>query len=394
MTASSVRPDVVAFVAAVRAHLDDLDPVEVEELTGGLAADLTDAAADHQGPLEPRFGAPQAYADELRAAAGLAPRGSRRPQSHVAELRRSLADLAAPLRAHPQWPAVSAFLLTIRPVWWVLRALVAAWLLMGLAGTTVGIVGLALTVALVVVSVELGRGRWSGRRGLAPLVLLGNVLAAVLVLPMLANLSDGGEVIYSSASDDSQPGLNRDGRPVTNVFAYDAQGRPLRDVQLYDQTGQPLAVDPGVATTWDETGGTIAPVPASDVYGRQLFNVYPLAQQAQGLLDDGSGVVSAPPTPTLPVPPLVAVAPVRTVAAGDGGGAPTSGATDPARSPTESSTATASPAPTGVPTAGTTTRPFDVPTTGPTTSPTTAPTSAAPTSQLTGTPAPRPSATP
>ena len=66
-----VAPEVAQFVAAVRAELADLDPEVVEELTGGLEADLTDSleAAPGNG-----FGDPAAYAAELRSAAGLPPR--------------------------------------------------------------------------------------------------------------------------------------------------------------------------------------------------------------------------------------------------------------------------------------------------------------------------------
>ena len=66
--------DVGAYVAAVRARLDDLAPEEVEELTGGLEADLAEALAGFDETPRQRFGDPAAYADELRAAADLPPR--------------------------------------------------------------------------------------------------------------------------------------------------------------------------------------------------------------------------------------------------------------------------------------------------------------------------------
>lgn len=78
------RLDVASYVAAVRSHLDDLDPGEVEELTEGLDADLGDLAAEADDPLVRRLGPPQAYADELRASARPAPAWSRAPQPAVA----------------------------------------------------------------------------------------------------------------------------------------------------------------------------------------------------------------------------------------------------------------------------------------------------------------------
>ena len=60
-----------AFVAAGPARLADLTPEEREELLGGLEADLSDLLAEG-GPGA--LGDPDAYAAELRAAAGLAAR--------------------------------------------------------------------------------------------------------------------------------------------------------------------------------------------------------------------------------------------------------------------------------------------------------------------------------
>ena len=110
------RLDVASYVAAVRAHLDDLEPGEVEELTEGLDADLGDLAAEADDPLVRRLGPPQAYADELRASAGLRPRGLGR---------RNRPSLLDRLRQHPRWPAVAGFFVVLRPVWWVARAVVA-----------------------------------------------------------------------------------------------------------------------------------------------------------------------------------------------------------------------------------------------------------------------------
>ena len=60
------------YVERVRAALADLPPEDLDELTGGLEADLREQAGElPPGPdLAAAFGAPTAYA-ELRAAAGL-----------------------------------------------------------------------------------------------------------------------------------------------------------------------------------------------------------------------------------------------------------------------------------------------------------------------------------
>ena len=65
---------VSAFVGQVRRHLDDLPSDDVEELVGGLEADLADSLAEAAagGTDDPArlLGDPAVYAPELRAGAG------------------------------------------------------------------------------------------------------------------------------------------------------------------------------------------------------------------------------------------------------------------------------------------------------------------------------------
>jgi hypothetical protein len=250
--AATTPDDVPAYVAAVRARLDDLAPDEVEELTGGLEADLAEALAGFDETPRERFGDPVAYADELRAAADLPPRRDPQPAglgAVLADARRRWvatgdAQLEA-LRRVPGFVAVRDFVLILRPVWWVLRAWVAVAALRQMFAGERGVVGsipsAALLLVAVVVSVALGR-----RTPLRPtqarvLLAVGNVLA-VLVLPfVVANLAPSYEnpahVEYGAPA-----GLWLNGAPVVDIRAYDAQGRPLKDVQLYDDQGQPLEI--------------------------------------------------------------------------------------------------------------------------------------------------------
>ncbi|TFD05650.1 hypothetical protein E3T29_13490, partial [Cryobacterium sp. TMT1-66-1] len=79
------------FALAVRAALNDLPADDVDDLTDGLEADLTEQAADVDAgdAAAPGFdlGDPVAYADELRGAAGLPVRGAT-PEARVPRLRR------------------------------------------------------------------------------------------------------------------------------------------------------------------------------------------------------------------------------------------------------------------------------------------------------------------
>src|SRR3954464_4940069 len=67
-TSTLASPAVAEFAAAVRAALTDLAPDEIDELTDGLEADLTDRLSDTDAT---ELGDPRAYAEELRAAAGV-----------------------------------------------------------------------------------------------------------------------------------------------------------------------------------------------------------------------------------------------------------------------------------------------------------------------------------
>ena len=62
---------VAAYVREVRAELTDLPAEDVDDLTGGMEADLSELAAESGGDLIGRLGSPRLYAAELRAAAGL-----------------------------------------------------------------------------------------------------------------------------------------------------------------------------------------------------------------------------------------------------------------------------------------------------------------------------------
>ena len=70
-SASDSAAQVQEYVSAVRAALSDLSLEEVEDLTAGMDADLGELLAERGGTLEVALGSPQAYAAELRTAAGL-----------------------------------------------------------------------------------------------------------------------------------------------------------------------------------------------------------------------------------------------------------------------------------------------------------------------------------
>ena len=130
--ASARSEDVRAYVEAVRAWLADLPDEDVDDLTLGMEADLGERAAESGVRLGDLLGEPEAYAAELRAAAGLPLRsvpvaGSVSPgwSASVLALTRQAGDRL--LGRHP-------WLRDLQPTWWVLRGLVVGWVLVVKSG--------------------------------------------------------------------------------------------------------------------------------------------------------------------------------------------------------------------------------------------------------------------
>jgi hypothetical protein len=332
MSAPVVAPEVARFVAAVRAELADLDPDVVEELTGGLEADLTDSleaartagsgSAEAVGPDATAFGDPVGYAAELRSSAGLPPRApapralsTLGPLALVAALQERAALLGERVRRHPRWPSVRDFALALRPVWWVARAWVAHILVLDALFQSEQEVRavpqspgpVLLLLVAVVVSVQLGRrsatrtiGAWRWP------VLLGNVLALLLLPVALGSTGRpfAAQVTYVNGASIPSDGLYLNGNPVTNVLPYDSAGRPLSGVQLFDQNGEPLALTPNSPNNTVQDGDLLSEgLPLVDANGEARWNVFPLQQR--------------PIDPSQPLPsPSVSVGPVPSASGG------------------------------------------------------------------------------
>ncbi len=205
--------------------------------------------------------------------------------------------------------------------------------------------------ALVVLSVQWGRGVWFRSGALHGLAATANVLAIVAVLPVTAGLqatmgswedayhSGGYSYSESQVPDD---GVLIDGSPVSNIYAYDAEGNPLQDVQLFDEAGRPIRTSGAYdsSPTWTpETGEPWMLLSRPDADGRTRWNVYPLLGAPESTLNtDGDGIYYPPVggvTPRIPPAPF-AKAPALDAA-------PSTDA-DPA-APTPSASASASAAP-------------------------------------------------
>ena len=330
------RPEVAAFVAAVRSRLGDLTEEEREELLGGLEADLSERLAEGESA---DLGDPTAYAAELRAAAGLEVRrrrgwGSRRPVKPLREdvvalldgSRQRLDAVVADGRPAVVWE----FLVILRPLWWFVRAWMAVQLLdlvtndsdlPTIVPTLLGLwPGVIVTAVFTVVSVQIGRGRWwpgtGVTRSLGPrLLLLGlNVFAIVVTPTVLGQFPGPGTYVDDSGYATPMPGIQNRGSYVANIFPYDAEGKPLIGVQLFDQAGRPLVVNRDARAAYYDSRGVTVSFPWYNG-GQRLWNVFPLPGRTAP--DDGYGpprvtekAWTSTNPPVLPTAPLAVVPPV------------------------------------------------------------------------------------
>ena len=326
MIGAAQAEDVRAYVAAVRAWLADLPADEVEELTAGMEADLAERAAESGGPLGDLLGQPEAYAAELRSAAGLPPRvdvavpDAVHTEPWTDRLEREAHELVA---RHP-------WLLELRPTWWLLRGAVAGWAVASVLGNgrvlLLPLVGAALSMWLGLV---LRRQAPLGTKGSAALGA-GNALAVVLLVPMLSFYTYSSSGYTDTAAFEAPapaPGLALNGESITDVYAYDAAGQRVDDVRLFDQLGQPL-----------QLSSDVVPMPTGP---------------------DGQELIAWPPDPrALSVFPMRLVPGADPWAAQQGGWAPPmvivplagsagpSATPSPSTSPSPSASASASPTPT------------------------------------------------
>jgi hypothetical protein len=297
------RADIPAFAAAVRAELNDLPADEVDDLLDGLEADLSEQA-DESGEA---FSLPDAatYAAELRAAAGLPERGSGRIPIPLRErLESARRSAATRIRASRFGSATLDLLVSLRAVWWIARGVAFYLILMLLTVPITGrveyiptnVVAWVILAALVLLSIQWGRGMWLPHRWLRGVRGVLNVAAtivaaiALVAAPTALPQYFAAQAAYAYAyPDTSQPGLVLDGQRVRNIFAYDADGTPIENVQLYTDQGTPLTTvgTEGLANSWwwDEyfLGGGGPVTSAYEGTGRSpLWNVFPL-REASGV---------------------------------------------------------------------------------------------------------------
>ena len=305
----TVQDRVRDYVEAVRTALGDLSPDVVDDLTEGLEADLADQVADSPSGLG-GLPSPTGYAAELRSAAGL-PEGAVSPSPGPWWERDVWTPtLTAWTRAREENALLArgtALADELRPVGWVLRGVVVALLVVGLLDVSYPWL---LSAVFAAVSVWAGRrrhrsGRW-GRVVLAQVSALA-VIGAIPASWVAADLVHSPTAV--SISDQVGNGMYFQGRPITNLYLYDAEGKRLTDVRAFDQEGRPV----NLSTQYLQPDGSALP-PLIDRYGTAWANGLPVRDDSTidpWAVVSGQGQSWRAPTV---LPPLGAAIPTPTPA--------------------------------------------------------------------------------
>ncbi|MFG1776125.1 HAAS signaling domain-containing protein [Micromonospora sp. NPDC049051] len=331
--------EIADYAARVRAALADLPPAYRDELTEDLPEHLAEVAAEADGSLLDRLGEPEAYAAELRAAAGVAAAGAtarrhRRLGAAVDRLRARAHRWDVQLGPPLGYTTASEFLRLLRPAWWVLRGYLAAMLLTVLTtGDSAGVLpqlngstlaGLVLLAGSVLASIWLGHHTPGLTRPKRRLLHAGT---AVLVFFGLIGLADvngrvgSGDLSYEQVSIDDRYDHIRD------VFVYDSEGRLVENARLFDQNGDPIRL-----------GHPMCPNPPDLNLANALLRPYPYCPESAPF--GPRPAASAPPRlnpPGLPAPATPDASPAP-------GGDPT-----PTPTPTPAGASTPAPASTDMP---------------------------------------------
>lgn len=292
------RPDVAAYVEAVRSRLADLPAEERDDLVADVEASLLESGET------PKL-TPQEFAAELREAAGLDPTAPDSVEgSPLDSLRSWLSSERVAL-----WRATAR---ELAPIWWLARAYVAVVLLATASnqgwpiGADLQYSEVAFETSVLALLVAGGISIWLGLRGRRKarshrrLAVAVNAVLALALLPVAA--FSLAQLDYGSASSsvtyvERVPGLALDGTPIRNVYPYTRDGTPLFDVLLYDESGRPIDVLSGPDDLSRRTLGT--------VNGTQLFNSFPIRYFEPGTTTVARPELAPPITvPKLVTPPL------------------------------------------------------------------------------------------
>lgn len=226
-----------AFAEAVRAELADLTKREIQELTDGLEADLAEKFAEEGADFS--TGSAAEYAAELREAAGVTAKPAKRKAFSSTDLMQNIQDW---FRKTKFGTAILDFGISVRPVWWVLRAFVAWFIFSVLFYDLNG--GAIFLPVLIFLSIQWGRKKWFTGRFFTSLLLPLNVLALVLLLPtqqmLLVKVNNYANAELLLSSMPGSDGLRYNGEVVSELKAFDADGKQISEATFKDQSGREI----------------------------------------------------------------------------------------------------------------------------------------------------------
>jgi hypothetical protein len=303
-------------VAALSGLAPDVRQDLLEDLPDHLAEVAAEISAEGSGSLRDRLGEPEAYALELRAAAGLeaAPPVAGTMATGLAQGARRASELARRLDLQGGrlvgYPRLQDLLRALRPGWWVLRGWLGAELVAGahdreswsgfipdIGGSR--LLGLLVTLAMIAASVALGQrslglSAW-GRRAVAA----ASVLIALWGVGVLATNVGGTAYAYSGPDQDYVERYSG----VRDVYVYDRAGQLVDGARLFDQDGNPIHLGTGYCADGQPApGANLVPGYLGYLGYRDAVAIwsYPLCPAEPGPFRSGPPPLPSAPSQSLP----------------------------------------------------------------------------------------------
>lgn len=273
-TAATIGEDVRRYVLDVQEALRDLAPEDVDDLTAGMTADLTEMIAERGGTARDHLGTPERYAQDLRVAAGFPESPPAARNGGVVTGMRILADRArtglAEVRAHnPVVDGIADFVVSLRPAWWLARGVFVAALLLLVIGASWGVPVLLVLAGLSAgVSVIVGRHTVAGSGGPGTAIArvlfdVGGVLGGCATLLVVTTMVLPPTAVASTGFAPSTPGALAG---AANLYVYDELGERVETARIFDAEGNPVTLMDSEWQTQDER---------LDVHGAPQRNSYP-----------------------------------------------------------------------------------------------------------------------
>ncbi|GLZ34798.1 hypothetical protein Lesp02_69850 [Lentzea sp. NBRC 105346] len=361
MNTQQARLGVEGYLAGMRAALADLPPAEVAEIMEDVEAHVSEIAAElgEGETLEQRLGSPEAYAQELRTAAGYPARTEvikkhkitgKLTKSRIAVWGFAAAVVFTVLAGtvsvrdpeplilpaivlalsfaliHEQGPELAkvralpevqkakellnqpvdtpagkalAYLRSLQPAWWLLRTLLLV--LAAVLMTRRDLLAFVLVVALAAAAFYGGPKSKSDRRWLW-VTLPASALAAAVILGLIDIAADSVRL-----SSNSYPSYQVYQERYENIYPFDSNGKPLEGVLLFDQDGKAINA-PDVGGQRCPNAEPVIPAnkyprPKIDWQNGQCVTIPPSISQPPPASSEPPTSSSAPPSSSSVAPP-------------------------------------------------------------------------------------------